>query len=91
MKFKNQNSLILNYMNWTNLSQVTKLHYVYIFILLGTYLCLYPGCTVASVLQLNKCKNKINILRCINVYMICKYIIKYNDINICYINALAIF
>ena len=36
LKFKNQNSLILNYMNLTNLSQVTKLHYVYIFILLGT-------------------------------------------------------
>ena len=33
LKFKNQNSLIFNSVNLTNLIQITKLNYVYIFIL----------------------------------------------------------
>ena len=33
MKFENQNSLIFNFVNLTNLSQVAKLNSVYIFIL----------------------------------------------------------
>ena len=49
LKFKNQNLLIFNSMNLTNLSQVAKLNSVYIFILYGTQLNYDYMHTTASI------------------------------------------